>query len=204
MKDHAFSQAMDVLRHGGTVAFPTDTVYGLGCDGLNTAAVRRVFTVKQRPLTMALPLLVSDLDMFRASVASLPDTAVELINAFMPGPLTLVLRKANGIPDEVTARGNTVAVRIPDHDIPRELAKHLGGPVIGTSANRSGLPSPVTADEVRIQLGTGVDCIIDGVCTRGLESTIVDLSGKAPVILRQGVLSAKSIEQVLGKTIPVR
>ncbi len=204
MADHEFLRAVDALRSGGTVAYPTDTVYGLGSHGLDPDAVRRVFTIKQRPVTMAVPLLVADLEMLRFVVACLPNIATDLVERFMPGPLTLVLRRSPVVPDIVTAGGDTVAVRIPDHAIPRRLARELGAPIVGTSANRSGMPSPVSAEEVRTQLGADVDLILDGVCSRGVESTIVDLSGKSPVILRQGALSAEEISRVTGVPIPAR
>ena len=191
------SKAVEVLRQGGTVAYPTDTVYGLGANGLDPAAVRRVFQVKVRPLTMPVPLLVADLDMLRSVVDDLPAFAVVLADFFLPGPLTMVLPKAEAVPEIVTAGGDTVAVRIPDHPVPVELAAEIGTPLVGTSANRSGQPSPTTADEVRAQIGSEVDWVVEGECAGEVESTVIDLTEEVPRIVRLGAIPVEAIEQVL-------
>ncbi len=190
-------KAIEILRNGGLVAYPTDTVYGLGAHCLDAHAVLRVFEVKRRSLTAPLPLLVADLSMLRATVADFPEVAAALVERFLPGPLTLVLPKAPTIPDIVTAGSKTVAIRIPDHPVPVGLAAGIGAPLVGTSANRSGRPSPTTAAEVFDQLGESVDLLVEGVCRGGIESTVVDLSQGPPKIVRQGGVPAEAIEEVL-------
>ncbi len=197
-------EALAALRRGGLVAYPTDTVYGLGCDARDPQAVRRVFEVKGRPSGMALPLLVADLEMLERASAGLPAAAYILAARFLPGPLTLVVLKAPWVPEIVTAGQPTVALRIPGHPAPRLLAAGLGAPIVGTSANRSGQPSAVTAGEVRRQLGALVDYVIDGVCSGGVESTIVDLTQRPPRILRAGAIPAERIEEALGPSIGLR
>ena len=190
-------KAVEVLLNGGIVAYPTDTVYGLGANGLDPAAVRRVFEVKRRPLTMPVPLLVADLAMLRSVVEGLPEVALSLVERFLPGPLTLVLPRAPVVPEIVTAGAPSVAVRIPDHPVPVRLAAGIGAPLVGTSANRSGQPSPTTADEVRAQLGAEIDWVVDGDCPGGVESTVVDLTDATLRILRPGAVPAEALEEVL-------
>ena len=190
-------KAVEVLLSGRIVAYPTDTVYGLGANGLDPEAVRRVFAVKRRPLTMPLPLLVADLAMLRSVVESLPEVALALVERFLPGPLTLVLPRAPVVPDIVTAGAPSVAVRIPDHPVPVWLARGMAAPLVGTSANRSGQSSPTTADEVQAQLGDEVDYVVDGDCPGGVESTIIDLTDAAPRIVRPGAVSAEALEELL-------
>ena len=190
-------KAVEVLLNGGIVAYPTDTVYGLGANGLDPAAVRRVFEVKRRPLTMPVPLLVADLAMLRSVVEGLPEVALALAERFLPGPLTLVLPRAPAVPEIVTAGAPSVAVRIPDHPVPVRLAAGIGAPLVGTSANRSGQPSPTTADEVRAQLGAEIDWVVDGDCPGGVESTVIDLTEATPRILRPGAVPAEALEEVL-------
>ena len=149
--------AVEALRAGGLVAYPTDTLYGLGADALNEAAVERVFEAKGRPQGMPLPLLISDAEQLPMVAASVPDAALTLAGAFWPGGLTLVLPVSDAVPPLVTARGWKVAVRLPDHPVPRALAEGLGRPITGTSANRSGGPEPRTAAGVREALGEAVD-----------------------------------------------
>ena len=201
MPEDELQKALAVLRGGGIVAYPTDTVYGLGADALNPEAVARVFQTKGRSQEMALPLLVADLDMLRAVVSDLSETAMALAQRFLPGPLTLVLPKALAVPDIVTAGGPTVAVRIPDHPIPRALAAGLGSPLVGTSANRSGLPSPTTAEGVRRQLGDEVDYVIEGTCPGGIESTVVDVAQTPPKILRHGAVPTEAVRAIVGDRI---
>ncbi len=201
VREQQVQEAIRVLRDGGIVAYPTDTVYGLGANGLDATAVRRVFTAKRRPLTMAVPLLVADMDMLRSCAISVTEPARLLAERFLPGPLTLVLSKAPIVPDVVTAGSPTVALRIPDHPVPRALAAGIGAPLVGTSANRSGLPSQVTAEEVRAELGDEVDMVIEGTCRGGVESTIVDCTGAAPRVLRVGAISLDLIEETLGMRV---
>ena len=179
------------------MAYPTDTVYGLGCNGLDGKAVRGVFRVKGRQPDTPVPLLVADLPMLLSVVADLPDIGLALVQRYMPGALTLVLRRAGHIPDEVTAGGATVGVRIPDHPIPQRLAAALGGPIVGTSANLSGHPSARTAAEARGQLGDAVDYVLEGECWGKTESTIIDVTGEAPRVLRKGALLEAELAEFL-------
>ena len=197
-------EAVEVLRNGGVAAIPTDTVYGLAAHGLDAAAVGRVFEVKGRPVGMALPLLLADTRDLPLCCVDVPDSALSLAAAFWPGSLTLVLRRSDAVPDIVAAGGATVAVRVPDHPVPREIARRLGSPITGTSANRSGLPPATTAAEVREQVGDRVDYVLEGgsVCS-GVPSTVLDLTGPEPVIVRQGAVAPEAIGVALGTEVAV-
>ncbi len=189
-------KGVSILKDGGVVAFPTDTVYGLGASiGINSA-VERVYRVKERPRHMALPLLLANLSQLDNVARSVPPSARLLAENFWPGPLTLVLFKADSVPDIVTGGSKSVAVRIPAHPIPTALARGVGTAIVGTSANLSGQPSALTAEEARAQLGDKVDLIIDGECPKGKESTIVDLTREKPIILRPGALSREELRQI--------
>jgi L-threonylcarbamoyladenylate synthase len=185
-----------ILKQGGVVAFPTDTVYGLGASIAIDTAVEKVYRIKGRPRNIALPLLLADFAQLETVAISIPTSARLLAERFWPGPLTLVLLKPDSVPDIVSGGNKTVAIRIPDHTIPTALARGIGTAIIGTSANLSGKPSALTAEEVRNQLGNRVDFIIEGECPGGRESTVVDLSGETPVILREGAISREELEQV--------
>jgi len=190
--------AADILRRGGLAAYPTDTVYGLGARGDDAAAVRRIFELKARPLDQALPLLIGDLSQLTMVARAVSPLAERLIARFWPGALTLVLLKNQALPDAVTGGGDTVAVRLPGHPVPRALATSLGVPVVGTSANLTGMPSALTAGEVEDQLGDRVDIIIDGGhVTGGVESTVLDLTGAVPCILREGAVSRLVIAEII-------
>ncbi|MDD5093440.1 MAG: L-threonylcarbamoyladenylate synthase [Dehalococcoidia bacterium] len=189
--------AVAILRKGGVIAYPTDTVYGLGADAFNEEAVRRIYRIKQRPLSQPFPVLLADKADLSQLAATIPEVAWNLIEHFFPGQLTLVFLKSATVPQWVTAGGNTVAIRIPDHPLALELIRALGRPLIGTSANLTGSPSAITAAEVYAQLGDAVDFILDGgVCPGGIESTVVDVTGGAPVIIREGAISRESIAMV--------
>jgi len=191
--------AIAVLKKGGIVAFPTDTVYGLGADPLNAQAVARIYKVKKRPLNLPLPLLIADKSELPKVASVVPEIAWQLAELFLPGGLTLVLRKSALVPDTVTCGGDTVAVRIPDHPVVIALILGLGTPIVGTSANLSGMPSPVTAEEVREQLDDEVDLIIDGGrCPGGTESTVLDVTGKVPVLLREGAIPGTELTKLCG------
>ncbi|MDH7485040.1 MAG: L-threonylcarbamoyladenylate synthase [Anaerolineae bacterium] len=196
--DHpeAVEKAVEVLRRGGLVAFPTDTVYGVGAPAFDAQAVTRLYQAKERPGDKAIPLLLADVADLPAVVESIPLLAERLAARFWPGPLTLVLRKRPVVPDVVTAGGDSVAVRVPDHPVARGLIAALGAPLAATSANRSGQPDPVTAEEVLTQLGGRVDLILDGgPCPGGVPSTVLDLTVSPPAVLRPGPVSAEEIEQ---------
>ena len=191
-----------VLRESGVVAVPTDTLYGLAASAVDEEAVRKVFALKGRPGGMALPLLLADPEDFGRWALDVSDLAWAAVRRFMPGPLTIVLRKAPAIPDVLTGGLSTVALRIPDHPIPRALVRELGVPITGTSANRTGRPGLTRADAVREEFGADIAYVIDGGETPGgLASTVIDLSGDAPRLLRHGALPARDIEEALGPLV---
>ena len=192
-------KGVSILRNGGVIAYPTDTVYGLGAGIGFPRAIERIYAVKERPLSMPLPLLLDDVFQLTELADSVPPLARLLMEKFWPGGLTLVLPASSSVPDFITAGGKTVAVRIPDHPVPLALIKALGTPIVGTSANLSGQPSALTADEVYSQIGAKIDFVIDGGwCPDGKESTIIDVTGVKPVILREGAISRVEIERVCG------
>jgi len=190
-------RAIEILKAGGIVAFPTDTVYGLGGDAFNGEAAERIYVVKQRSRYLPLPVLVADTTQVTAVVDSVSEVAQLLMKHFWPGGLTLVLPKAASLPDIITAGGEKVAIRIPNHLVPLTIIRRLSVPIIGTSANISDTPSAVTAQDVEQQLGNQIDLVIDmGRCPGGLESTVVDVTGEKPVVLRQGIIPEDEIERV--------
>ena len=196
--EQQLQHAVAVLKGGGVVAYPTDTVYGLGADIFNEKAVGRIYQIKQRLIYQPLPILLADKFEMAMMAAAMPEIAWLLAEHFLPGGLTLIVRKSSLVPPWVTAGGDTVAVRIPNHPIALALIRDLGKPLIGTSANLSGLPSPVSTREVRHQLGDKVDFILDGGrCPGGIESTVVDVTGETPMILREGSVSRAEIERIL-------
>jgi len=193
------ARAAEILRRGGLVAFPTETVYGLGADATNATAVRRIFEVKQRPANDPLIVHADSEEMAREYAAVWPAGASELAERFWPGPLTLVLPKKASIPDDVTAGLPTVGIRVPAHPVALELIRTAALPIAAPSANRFMQLSPTTAAHVRNGLGDGVDLILDGGSTPvGIESTIVSLAGPHPVLLRPGMISKEELEEVLG------
>jgi len=190
-------KGISVLKQGGIVAFPTDTVYGLGACANLRPAVERVYQVKERPRNMALPLLLAHTSQISEVAEPVPPVAWLLARSFLPGALTIVLHKSESVPDIITAGGMTVAIRIPAHPVPVALVEGLGVPVVGTSANLSSQPSVLTADEVCSQFGDKIDLVIDsGRCSGGRESTIVDVTGETPVVLREGAISKEELKQV--------
>ncbi|MBI1884850.1 MAG: threonylcarbamoyl-AMP synthase [Chloroflexi bacterium] len=194
-------QAVAALKAGGLVCYPTDTVYGIGAPATDEPAVRRLFAVKGRPAEQPLPLLLADEEEVGRVAAEVPPLARALMRRFWPGGLTIVLRKADGFESVALAGGDTVAVRVPDQPLVREIIRRCGAPVTGTSANRSGEKSLLTAGEVRSQLGEGVDLIIDGGrCPGGVESTVVDISGPDVKILRDGAVRREELEAALRET----
>ncbi len=194
--------AIDILKSGGIVAFPTDTVYGLGASPSNEQAVERIYRAKKRAHNLPLPLLLADRSELTKVAMVVPQVAWRLAEHLLPGGLTLVLRKSPWVPSAVTGGGDTIAVRIPNHHIPIALIQGLGTPLVGTSANVSGKPSPVTADEVHEQLGGEVDLIIDGgECPGGIESTVIDVSGEVPTIIREGAVSQEEIAKTCGSPL---
>ena len=192
----------DVLHRGGVVAYPTDTLYGLGADITQPAAVEQVFDIKGRPHGMPLPVLLPNPEALSMVTDDVPPLAWTLARRFWPGPLTLVVPRASRVPAIIAARGWTIAVRVPDHPVPRELARLLGSPITGTSANLSGGPSPHTAEEVRRQIGDRVDLIIEGgPPPDGRASTVLDITQSPPRILRLGAISWEMLEEAWGGAV---
>jgi L-threonylcarbamoyladenylate synthase len=193
-------RAAAILRSGGLVAFPTETVYGLGADATNVEAVGRIFVAKGRPSTNPLICHVADEAMARRYAAVWPEEASKLAAAFWPGPLTLVLPRTQDIVPAVTARLDSVGLRAPDHPLTLQLLRIVDRPIAGPSANKSNHVSPTTADHVRAEFAAGeVDMILDGgPCTVGIESTVLDLAHDEPAILRPGGVSREQIESVIG------
>jgi len=197
----AIKRAVEVLASGGLVAFPTDTVYGLAASPWNADAVRRLYAVKERPHDLPIPLLLSDQDEL-ARVAIFPDRCRGLPAQFWPGGLTLVVPKSTAVSRAVTDRP-TVAVRVPDHSIARDLIRKAGGVLAVTSANRSGEPSPLTAQQVATQLQGRIPLILDGGrCRVGVASTIVDCAASPPRLLRLGAVSEAALRAVVGELAP--
>jgi L-threonylcarbamoyladenylate synthase len=194
------ARAVDILQHGGLVALPTDTVYGLGSLAFSQSAAERIYAAKGRPAEKAIPVLLGVVeDMVRVAL-EVPEIAARLAARFWPGPLTLVVPRHPDVPEAVSALP-TVGVRIPDHAVARALLR-LAGPMAVTSANRSGAASPSSAEEVRSQLGGQVDLIIDdGRTPGGVPSTVVDCLGPEAKILREGPILRDDLLAVLGRKL---
>jgi L-threonylcarbamoyladenylate synthase len=195
----AIRRAAAILRSGGLVAFPTETVYGLGADARSHSAVKRIFAAKGRPADHPLIVHIGDADQLSAWCSSIPDAARQLAQAFWPGPLTMILKRAEGVIDAVTGGQATIGLRVPGHPVARALLQEFGDGIAAPSANRFGRISPTTAAHVMAELGDAADMILDGgPCLVGIESTIVDLTAARPRVLRPGRVSRKQIEAVLG------
>ena len=193
---NSLDHAAELLRAGQLVAFPTDTVYGVGAPAFDAQAVASIYIAKERPPEKAIPVLIADESDLLRVAASVPDSACALIARFWPGGLTLVLPKGPGVPEMVSS-DETVAVRIPDLNLARALMR-LTGPLAATSANRSGQPSPVTADDVIVQLGGRIAAVLDGgPCPGGIPSTVVDGVASPPRVLREGALSLAALRSIL-------
>ncbi len=195
--------AARLIRQGKLVAFPTETVYGLGANAFDAKAVRRIFRVKGRPSDNPLIVHIYSLEQLSGLVESIPVMFWVLAGKFMPGPLTVVLRKSANVPRDVAAGLETVAIRIPDHPVALELLRQAGVPIVAPSANLSGKPSPTAAHHVKEDL-EGIPAILDGgPCRIGIESTVLDLTAKGPVILRPGGVTKEEIERVLRMRVRV-
>ena len=196
------ARAAEILRRGGLVAFPTETVYGLGAAAEDPAALARLYAVKGRPGSHPVIVHVGAPSQLADWAADVPDAARRLGDALWPGPLTLVVRRAARVPDAVTGGGDTVGVRVPDQRVALSLLGAFGGGIAAPSANRFGQVSPTTADDVRADLGDDVDLVLDdGPCTVGVESTIVDCTGDELAILRPGGIARERIEEVSGQRV---
>jgi L-threonylcarbamoyladenylate synthase len=204
----AIARAADVLRRGGLVAFPTETVYGLGANALDAAAVARIFETKGRPSNNPLIVHVADVEQARQVASAWPEAAGRLAERFWPGPLTLVLPKQHAVPDIVTAGGPTVAVRVPAHPVALALLRVVGLPLAAPSANRSSELSPTRAEHVLRSLAGRIDLVLDaGPTTGGIESTVLDLTTQPPRLLRPGLVGPADLEAVIGlieRTSPVQ
>lgn len=194
--------AARVLKDGGTVVFPTETVYGLGANALDPDAVRKIFIAKGRPADNPLIVHIWNIEQIEELVSQIPSTFYVLAERFWPGPLTLVMKKSFKVPDIVTAGLDTVGIRMPNHPIALALLMEACVPVSAPSANISGSPSPTRAEHAINDLNGKVDVIIDGgICSVGLESTVVDITGEVPVLLRPGGVTAEQIKLALGEII---
>jgi len=193
-------RAVALLRAGDLVAFPTETVYGLGADAANAAAVAKIFAAKGRPADHPLIVHLPDASHLSRWAREIPADAEQLAAAFWPGPLTLILKRQANVPDAVTGGQDTVGLRVPNHPLVLELLAAFDGGIAAPSANRFGRISPTTADHVREELGGRVPLVLDGgACPVGIESTILDLSRGTPVLLRPGAIGAADIARVLGR-----
>ena len=192
--------AVAILKQGGLVAFPTETVYGLGADAANPAAMERLYKVKGRPKAHPVIVHIARREQLADWALEVSRAAKKLAEAFWPGPLTLIVKRAAQVSDLVTGGQGTVGVRVPAHPVARQLLEAFGGGIAAPSANRFGKVSPTTAGHVHADLGADVGLVLDGgACEVGIESTIVDVSGEAPRILRPGRITAADIERVLGE-----
>lgn len=195
------AEAADVIRRGGLVAFPTETVYGLGADVFNPSAVARIFEAKMRPADNPLIAHVGELGQIERLVSTVTPAARKLIDAFFPSPLTVVLPKSGAVPSIATAGLETIGVRMPRHALAREFLAACETPVVAPSANLSGRPSPTTWDAVQEDLGGRIDCILKGDSTEiGLESTVVDCTGDVPILLRAGAVSLEQLRTIIPET----
>ena len=199
IEEAVIARAGAILRQGGLVAFPTETVYGLGANALDEQAAAKIYAAKGRPSDNPLIIHIADWEAIHSIVAEIPDEAEKLAEAFWPGPLTMIFRKSEVVPLATTGGLSTVAVRMPDHEIARALIRAGGGYVAAPSANTSGRPSPTKASHVAEDLNGVIEMIIDGGEVEiGLESTIVDLTEGTPTILRPGYINREMLEKVAG------
>jgi L-threonylcarbamoyladenylate synthase len=195
----SIKDAAAILRRGGLVAFPTETVYGLGADASNRDAVARIYTVKGRPSSHPVIVHIGDRGQLSRWASEVPEHAHTLAERFWPGPLTLVLRRASGVSSELTGGQDTIGLRVPGHPVALALLREFGGGIAAPSANRFGRISPTTAEHVRQDLGADVDLVLDGgACEIGIESTIVDVSRGSAVLLRPGRIGVGDIKRALG------
>ncbi|MDD3394669.1 MAG: L-threonylcarbamoyladenylate synthase [Anaerotignum sp.] len=195
-------EAARVLKEGGLVAFPTETVYGLGGNGLDSEACKKIYIAKGRPSDNPLILHISQISELRPIVREIPPAAQKLMDAFWPGPLTMIFPKSDIVPLTTTGGLDTVAVRFPSHPVAMAMIRASGLPIAGPSANSSGKPSPTRASHVEFDLSGKIDMIVDGGAAEwGLESTIVDVSGEVPIILRPGAITKEMMEAVVERVL---
>lgn len=199
INEEELNKVVEALKNGELVIFPTETVYGIGADAFNSNASKKIYKAKGRPSDNPLIVHVSDLEMLEKCVIKISDVEKKLIDAFMPGPFTLILEKSEIIPDEVTANLNTVAIRMPNNEIARMIISRFGRPIAAPSANASGKPSGTRIDDIKDELSDKVFALIDGGSTDiGLESTVVKVIDNVPTILRPGRVTAEDIKKIIG------
>ena len=197
------SVAAILLREGGVVAYPTDTVYGLGAVVFNSSAVSTLFVIKGRSRDQGVPVLLASESQLREVAAEIPDEALALVKRFWPGPLTLVLKRHERLPRSVTGGADTVAVRLPDHVCPQSLISACGTPITGTSANRHGGPEPTSAEEVQRQLGNRLSLILDGGPTPStVPSTVLDVTATPARVVRLGAVALDDLKRVCAVADP--
>lgn len=195
----SIDEAGQIIRRGGLVAFPTETVYGLGGDALNPLSSKKIYEAKGRPSDNPLIVHIADIDSLYEVAESVPESAIALAEKYWPGPLTMIFRKKDHVPKETTGGLDTVAVRFPSHPVAKAFIQASGGFVAAPSANLSGRPSPTNATHVADDMTGRIEMIIDsGKCDIGLESTIIDMTTKVPMMLRPGYVNGKMLEEVLG------
>jgi L-threonylcarbamoyladenylate synthase len=202
MDPAVLAKAVDVLRSGGLVAFPTETVYGLGGDASNPVAIKKIYSAKGRPRNHPLIVHLRTFSQAREWAREVPPSAERLARRYWPGPLTLVFKRAPGVDELVTGGQDTIALRVPSHPMAQALLEAFGGGIAAPSANRFGRVSATTAEHVRSEFGSAVDCVLDGgAADVGIESTIVDVSGTHAALLRPGSITAHEIEATLGEPL---
>ena len=198
--EDVFSEAAEIIKNGGLVAFPTETVYGLGANALDPIAVKKIYQAKGRPSDNPLIVHISEISELQKLVSEVSDKAKMLINTFWPGPITMIFKKTDLVPFETSGGLNTVAIRFPENKVAQYFIKKSGLPIAAPSANSSGKPSPTRASHVEFDLNSKIDMIIDGGSAEfGLESTIVDVSSDVPCLLRPGSITKAMIEDVIGE-----
>ena len=202
--EEVIAQAANIVKHGGVIAFPTDTFYGLGCDPFNEEAVERIFAIKQRRADMPLLLLIDRIETVSKLSSQLPDSFALIVGRFWPGPLTIIVPANDALPISLTAGTGTIGIRLPAAEFPRKLAAACGGAITATSANLSGGSNPLTADDVRSQLGDKPDLIIDGGTCDPIPSTIIDLCQQPPRILREGAIGQNDLSELIQNIILCR
>lgn len=194
----AIEKAITVIKAGGVIVYPTDTLYGLGANALDSKAVLKVFEVKNRPLSQALPVIVSGIEMAN-ELAFITEAAERLIKAFWPGSLTIILKRRPLVPLEVTGGSNGIGLRAPNHVVPLTISRMSGLPLTATSANKHGGSDPVKMSDALNQLTEGVDLFLDGgTAELGVSSTVLDLTGQHPIIVRKGPIRREDMEPIIG------
>ena len=198
--DKKLQEVANIIRQGGIVVFPTETVYGIGTNGLDSKSISKLYHVKQRPLNKPISLLVSSLEMVKAVTENISDIEYKLMEAFFPGPLTIILKKNKAVPNNLTNNTDTVGIRLPDNIIARKLIEYANVPIATPSANISGRSSGTNIQDIIKDFGDKVDYYIDGGPSElGIGSTIVKIDGNEPIILRKGSISEEEINEVVNK-----